>query len=316
MIKNKSKQELIEMVYEQNVELQHLRQCTSIQHEVITDISDSYKETMEGKWFDRLIKIIKLPFTLKNKMNNNEVYFYTYKLNKFTTMKESEILKSLDYINRYEDKAISPTEYMKHIEHVIGISVCKSCGSSNDRLHNDFQRRIFNLVKTNFRHLAFETQFVSGKYRGKHYTENVPFYTYHNLIKLERQMKKEIKNYKLRGIIDQIDKLNEDLLTLQDLIEKRKKSYIKEVDEVTELKEEIEELKEDIQEIKEEIDIPTEKVEAPEIAKVDEVDDKLVEAVKLYNEGVHPKKIASTLELEYKGLTGKIKAYIKDNPVK
>lgn len=316
MIKHKSRDELIEMIYSQNVELQNLRECTKIQHKIITDISDTYKETNEGKWFDRLMKMIKLPFTLKNKLNNNEVYFYTYKLNKYITMKESEILQSLDYINRYEDKAVSPTEYMKHIENIVGISVCKSCGSSNDRLHNDFQRRIFNLVKSNFRHLAFEVNFVSGKYKGNHYIDNVPFYTYHNLIKLERQMKKEIKNYKLRGIIDQIDKLNEDLLTLQTMIEKRRKSYIK-VDEVSELKEEIEELKEDIVEIKESVDFkepePTVKKEIEAQPVIDEGDNKLSEAAKLYSDGIHPRKIASTLGLEYKGLTGKIKAYIEEN---
>ncbi len=314
MIKHKSKQELIELVYNQNVELQDLRECTKIQHEIITDISDTYKEINEGKWFDRLMKMIKLPFALKNKLNNNEVYFYTYKLNKYTTMNESAILTSLDYINRYEDKAVSPIDYVKYIESVTGISTCKSCGQSNDRLHNDFQRRIFNLVKSNFRHLAFEVNFVSGKYKGNHYVDNVPFYTYYNLTKLERQMNKEWKNYIKRGLQDQATELSRDILTLQTMIEKRKKSYIK-VEELKdtadELKEEVEELKEDVIEIKESVEPQVEPATKEEVQPTKEGDNKLSEAAKLYNDGMHPRKVASTLGLEYKGLTGKIKAYNK-----
>lgn len=222
MIRNKSRKELIELVYSLEAKNQSISKCTLDQHKMITEISDLYLNSKTNK----VINFFKLPFKLKSILNKNSKYLYTYKLSKLNRMKEEQILEALDYINDFENKKVSPILYMEYIERVTGIKVCKDCGFTNNRLHNDFQRRILNIIKENYPHLKFPIKLTSGKYGSEHYSNTIPYYTYHHLVNLVTKIKSDLKAYSKRGLDIAVDELKVDLKILEDYILNRKKSSL------------------------------------------------------------------------------------------
>ena len=347
MLKHKNKETIVELYYKKEVDNLNLSTCVSEQHTVITSVSDLYNSTKEGNIFKRLISYITLPFKLNKQLNKHQEYFYTYKLNKFKIMNEEQLLVSLDYINDYENKKVSPVLYMDYIQTITGVNVCKSCGATNNRLHNDFQRRVFNTMKNEYSYLAKPIVLISGKYNSAHYITTIPYYTYTHLHNLLIKMNKDLSNYTRRGIKQAVVELTQDVATLEAYIADRKNSSLldhsedltvpvspsKEVKDTT-----IEEIKivpkkaikESVggtvepAEIKLGTPVVSEKGEVVKATKVvtnapvfilngkefkstdNPTYDKLIT---MRDEGMHLRKAANQLGIEYKGLTKLLKEY-------
>ena len=349
MIRNKSKRELIELVYKNDVINQNLTECLNTQHSMITDISDLYESHLiKTNRIQRFISFILIPFKVFNILNKHNKYFYTYQINK-VNMNEKQVLEALDYINDYENKLSSPINYMNYIERVTGVNICKTCGNTNSRLHNDFQRRILNIIKKDFPYLLMKIELKSGKYGSEHYNSTVPTYTFHYLNNLLSKMAQDIKSFKNRGLHEASKGVEMDYITLAEYIVLRKQSSLMAKAPNTEVKQEVEvstsvakesPLTEDSKAVAHKEYIKPELIVneglnssineviasvdtvIPDITKDSlnanvepdtSIDVLLSRGVTMKNEGVHMKTISSTLGLPYKGLSARLKQYESSN---
>ncbi len=331
MIKHKTREELIELVYKLESNNQDLKECTKLQHKILTDISEVYHKEHKG-FFNKLIWYIKRPFEIITQINNYKEYFYTHKINKFNIMNQEQLIQALNYINDYENKKASPVLYMQYIENITGVKVCKSCGNANARLHNDFQRRILNIMRNEYPYLAQPIKLISGKYGQSHFMDNIPFYTFNHLEKLVKRMKSDLVLFKKRGL-DEAVILGNDIDTLENYIKLRKQGTVQktskedDTDAIIDSKEDTpvvqnkpsETLKsvESIESMDKSLDTLKTTIESVEKVVTEDkesnveltMDEKLQKGLELKKEGTHLKTISKAIDLPYKGLSAALKEY-------
>lgn len=222
MIANKSKDELIEIVYALEVENQKIKECFQDRDTIVSKLSTlSAEHTYSKNPFKKLIGFVLLPFALLKELNKHESFLNYYKL-KTITMTQEQVLTSTDYINGYETKTVAVEDYMNHIERVTGVSLCANCGNTTARVHNDFQRRILNTIKNDYTFLAHPIKLTSSKYGSTYYNDNLPYYTFHYLNEVLKKMKADVVICTKRGLKVALDEIVSDLKTLESYIEKRK----------------------------------------------------------------------------------------------
>lgn len=221
MLKKMNKDQLLEYIYKLTIENDDMVKCINDQALIIKDVSDvMYTKT---NVFGNLFNFIMRPFRLSNKLIKHEEYFYAYKLNSnMIKLTEDQTIKSLDYINSYEAKKFTSKSYKDMIVSITGIKICSTCGNVMNRLHNDFQRRIMNEIKSNYKYMVKDITFVSGKYSaGDFFMDTTPYLPFSAMRHLINKMKTECAQWKRRGYVEQVELLNKDIETLTNYLNDR-----------------------------------------------------------------------------------------------
>lgn len=219
MLKNKSKEELLEMLYKLEGERSGLIDCYKKQSKVLQEVAEVAKS--KRNWISIIINFFVLPFKIAAVLRNNNEYFFTLKIErmKFT---EDEIFEAYEAINLFENKQTAPKPYKEYVKAMLGLkhAICDTCGDIMQRLHDDFQKRINAEAKNLGEHLLKPIKFESGKYHeGGFYEKRVPILCYSDLRKLCKLMKGDIKKYNSKASLKAQAKLIEkDLKTLQTYI--------------------------------------------------------------------------------------------------
>lgn len=216
MLKNKSKDIILEEAYRLNAENQHLLDCLKSKDIQLKSYEDGVEYLMESfiyKYVLRFIPYIK-HFVDTYKKNTNI-------LNQIK-MTQFEILESLEVINKFEKKQIPFHQYKKYIEsHIKTLKSCTTCGSTNNKFHQDFQKKVFSELKNTYPDLLPKITFKSHKYASSSLVPQLPYYTYENLQMFLRQMIKHLNQMKSKGYNSQIEFLNEDIQMLKAFVEQR-----------------------------------------------------------------------------------------------
>jgi len=297
MIRNKTKDELIEMVYSLEVDNQNLRECSSIATKTLSELGGLYGRYIpSNNIFKRIIGYVCMPLFFFKQLKKHTSFLTNYKL-KSITMTQERVLEATEIINGFETKKVSIDDYRSFIESVIGVAVCKTCGHTTTRLHNDFQRRILNVIKKDYPFLAHPIKLTSSKYGSTYYNNTLPFYTFYYLNELLNKMKNDFVSYTKQGLNVAANEVKIDFDTLTAYIEHRSNYEHIEIHGV----------------------VSVEDVEANEVAveSMVSVEDTIEEtevtdwayALELKKRGVHLKTIASELDVNYGGLSQILKDY-------
>lgn len=212
MLKNLSKEKLLQETYQLNARNQHLLDCLESKDVALVSYENSMEELMHSwlyRIFFRFIPSFKKQIQSHKKTTNT--------INKIK-MTEEQILTSLEKINLYERKELSYHHYKSFIEGYVKIKRCTTCGSSNTKFHQDFQTRVFNEMKKNFRHLLPPLVFKSARYASSSLSKDMPFYSYEYLQKTVALMTKYKKTLELKGYNQQLQYIQEDIDTLKHFI--------------------------------------------------------------------------------------------------
>lgn len=218
MLKNRSKDELLEMLYRLEAERNGLIDCYEKQSEVLRQVAETTKS--KRNWISLIINFFVLPFKIAAILRNNHEYFFTLKTErmKFT---EEQILEAYEAINEFENNQLAPKVYKEYVAKMLELkdAICDTCGDVMSRLHNDFQKRINAETQKLREHLLKPIKFESGKYHeGGFYEKRVPILCYSDLRKLCLVMKADIKKYDKRSLKTQAKLIGKDLKTLQTYI--------------------------------------------------------------------------------------------------
>ena len=197
MIKNKSKDELIEYVYDLIIESETLKQ--ELRNLKRPNIWQKIKGLLKVNPFYRLKKT-------KEKMKE-----FSYE----------ELKDCVIMCNKYESNTIDKNVYKEKFELLTGVKVCKGCSSNPMRLHNDFQRFILGKIKSQeIKGLTIPIVLKSGKYGSEYYKNTIPYTYFEGLYKIINTMKRDYVNLSKKGY--NTIHLSEDIETMTEYIESRK----------------------------------------------------------------------------------------------
>lgn len=222
MLKDKSKEQLIEIIYKLENERSNLLPCYNKQSKILEDIAQNYH--CKNGFFAMIIHFFALPYRIFAILKKYNEYFFTYKTKKRMKFDEKKILQALDMIVGFETKKVSAKTYKDFVSRCLGISdyVCDTCGDVMERLHNDFQKRINAEIERNgLEYLLKKIEFKSGKYSGEFYTRTVPKSTFKALLELKATMKSDVTRFLNKGLKEQSKLINDDLKALEIYIKER-----------------------------------------------------------------------------------------------
>lgn len=208
MIKNKDKDELIEFAYSLIAENKMLL--------------DEIKLLSKKSQLRTIIDYITYPITWAITITQ-----YRLKLKDMRVLTRQELIDTFNVITKYENKQYSRLVYKDLFTNVTGIKFCSTCGTSLDRMHNDFQRVVLSQVKTVCPDIVPNIQLYSGKYSSSDfYMDSIPFNTFTANEVILNKMKAEHKQFKSKGYLEQTSLLELDINTLSAYILARKEGSV------------------------------------------------------------------------------------------
>lgn len=305
MLKNLTKDELIELVYSKEVEINELNN-TSKDHETLFKIIASISTFRDKSisWHKRLYNLIIVPFLFFKQLKQYENIFFNYKLNHLE-MTQDQILQALEQVKLYEAKQIAKDDYLSYIETVIGVKTCRTCGSNTKRLHNDFHRRLLSIIKSKYSYLAEPIKLVGSKYGSDFFNTSIPYYTFYYLDDLVLKMKRDISTFTKRGFTAAAKEVEADLKTLSEYVTLRKAVGADGNVETPVVKTPVDETP---------VDDEADK-DAPSALFV-EGDESIdwAKGIAMRDEGTHLKTISVDLGVPYRGLSQALKDYESTMP--
>ena len=220
---NMSHKDLLELYYKQVATNERMNQCILIQRNILDQFKPLTEPSKYGAMISKILNSIKLNKILQDK--EVQSHFHTNRI-EMENKTELEVIEALKYINDYENNQVGPTTYLAYVARFTGIKTCTTCGITGKRIHNDFQRGVFALVKSKFSYLSRPIKLVSSKYSSSYYLANIPYYSYLSMVNLIRNIEAELRNFRRRGIQQAVDELELDLKTLNAYVTNRKSSTL------------------------------------------------------------------------------------------
>lgn len=227
MLKNKSREQLLEIIYKLKNDNYELELQTRKQSEVLKGIAKVY---FAKGFFARLFKFFALPFTVLQILKKHKEYFLTIQ-NKIEQMAftREEIKAAYKAIVAFENKKMSPSEYKDLISGMLGLkNICDTCDDVMSRLHDDFQKRVAAECTRNSNLadlLPVPPKMKSGKYCGAFYESAMKTYPFKNLNQLLSDIKTDSIKTRQRGLKQQADLMQLDYESLKAYIAQRKAGF-------------------------------------------------------------------------------------------
>jgi hypothetical protein len=144
-------------------------------------------------------------------------------LKKERTMTKEELIKSLEYINLYEDRKMPVLKYKLHISVYSKNAACRSCSGSNNinNIHRKFQTRVFSEIKNNHPDIiSYDFNLKSGKYSKT--TLEYQYYPYYALYEVIQKMKNDLVKLKRKGYVEEVKNMENDISTMVQFVTYRK----------------------------------------------------------------------------------------------
>jgi hypothetical protein len=230
MLKNKTKEQLLELLYQTNNENYNLQLTADKQAEILKSISKAYHPS---GFFARLFNFFALPFKILQILRAQNEYFYLIELSKMNLTRE-QIVEANKAILDFENKRVSTDEYKAYVISMLGLPAqCSSCSDVSGRLHDDFQKRVIAEMVAKYPDLLpTPPTFKSGQFCGDTYKKWAQTYHFKGLLGLLSNMKTSALNAKSRGALEQSKLMLEDCEALKAFIEARKAGQ-NEIEETT-----------------------------------------------------------------------------------
>src|SRR5574343_21220 len=122
-----------------------------------------------------LIILLRLMFRTKIEQYK---YLKSIQINKLSMkLSKEQLIQAYNEIIKFENKQLSSVNYQRYFQSVTGVKLCKSCGVTDAKIHDDFQRSILGRMKS-LDMLSYDFNFKSGKYSGELYKTDLPYYTF------------------------------------------------------------------------------------------------------------------------------------------
>jgi hypothetical protein len=220
MLKNKTKEELLEVIYKTNDENYNLQIANEKQAEILKSISKAYNPKC---FFARLFNRFALPFKILQILKTQNEYFYNLELSNMNLTRE-QVIAANKAILDFENKRISTDNYKEYVIKMLGLpKQCSSCSDVAGRLHDDFQKRVIAEMVSKYPDLLpTPPTFKSGQFCGDTYKKWAQTYHFKGLLGLLSNMKTSALNAKQRGALEQSKLMLEDCETLKNFIAFRK----------------------------------------------------------------------------------------------
>jgi DNA-directed RNA polymerase specialized sigma24 family protein len=214
MLKHRTKNELLEIVYKLEGEKNDMIDCFEKQTKVLKEISKAINPNVNI--FIKIINFFVSPFLLAAVLKENKEYFYLTKNKQMKKLTELEYLEAYEKIAQYEKKdGITPLAYKDYFSKVLQLKgICDTCGDVMQRFHNDFQKRINKEAKRAFPYLIKPITFKSAKYSSNGFDKLVPMMCFADLEATKLAIFKDIKGLAGRGLKGQVKLLEEDMLEM------------------------------------------------------------------------------------------------------
>jgi len=230
MLKNLSKEQLLEKLYELKNENYELKLCNEKQSEVLKDIAEAYQP--KG-FFARIFKFFALHFTVLQTLKKHNEYFYQLTISKNMNFTKQQIEEAIFTIAKFENKKISPENYKAFVIKMLGLKQnCSSCSDVTGRLHEDFQKRIATECLEKYPELLpTAPEFKSGKYcanTSDFYKKEVEKGSFKALRNITETMKSDIARLAKTGLKAQSELVKQDLAALENFIKEKKMGFLKE----------------------------------------------------------------------------------------
>ena len=225
MLKNKSKEQLLELLYQANNDLFNLQNCNDKQSEILKSIAKLYQR--KG-FFARLFRFFALPYQILQVLKLQNDYFLNIQnhIEKMELTKE-QCVEAQKAIAAFENKKIATADYKKMVTEMLGINEnCDTCGDVAGRLHDDFQKRVMAEIQSKFPELLpTPPTLKSGQFMGETYAKWLQTYHFKGLVNLLSQMKTAAIHAKQRGAVDQAKLMLDDCERVKEFIQARKMQF-------------------------------------------------------------------------------------------
>jgi hypothetical protein len=223
MLKNKSKEQLLELLYQAKNENFNLQTSSDKQAEILKSIAELYHP--KG-FFSRLFNFFALPWRVLQTLKTHNEYFYTIQNQiEMANLTKEQCIAAQKAIVQFETKKISTDDYQILAAKMLGLDLktCATCTDVAGRLHDDFQKRVSAEIVAKYPELLpTPPALQSGQFRGEHYQKWMQTYHFKGLIELLSRMKTAALNAKQRGAMEQSKLMLADCELLKAFIEARK----------------------------------------------------------------------------------------------
>jgi len=227
MLKHRTKEELVELIYRLEGENYNLQMCNEKQSDVLKSIAEKYR----GKgFFAQILRFFALPFQILQILKSkNEFFFIT--INKLESMDftKEQVLKAQKAIVAYENKKMSALDYKNFVSELLQLTnICDTCDDVMGNLHDNFQKRMAKECKDKYPELLPKApNLKSGKFTGDFYANCLQTYHFKGLTILLSKMKTDTLAAKQRpGLQAQYKLMEEDCAAVKEFIELRKKGLV------------------------------------------------------------------------------------------
>lgn len=222
MLKNKTKEQLLELLYQANNENFSLQLCNDKQSEILKSIAILYRK--KG-FFARIFNFFAMPWKILQLLKSNNEYFYNLS-NPLETMElnKEQCIEATKAILDFENQRVNSQAYKTYITGLLGLPEnCGTCGDVSGRLHDDFQKRVNAEIKAKFPELLpTPPTLKSGQFSGETYYKWMQTYHFKGLVELLSKMKTSALNAKSRGVLEQAKLMLDDCERLKEFIQLRK----------------------------------------------------------------------------------------------
>ena len=221
MLKNKTKEQLLELLYQGNNENYNLQICNDKQAEILKSIANLYRK--KG-FFARLYNFFALPYRILHLLKTHNEYFYNISKIETVELTKEQVIKAQKDILAFENKKISSAAYSDIVTKMLGLPKnCSHCGDVAGRMHDDFQKRVNREMVEKFPELLpTPPTLKSGQFQGEKYYEWMQTYHFKGLVELLSSMKTAALNAKQRGVLEQSKLMLADCELLKAFIEAKK----------------------------------------------------------------------------------------------
>lgn len=231
MLKNKTKEQLLELLYQANNENYNLQICNDKQAEILKSIANLYRK---NGFFARLYNFFALPCRILQLLKTHNEYFYNISKIETVELTKEQVIKAQENILAFENKKIGTAEYSEIVTKMLGLPKnCSHCGDVAGRMHDDFQKRVNREMVEKYPELLPKPPTLkSGQFQGEKYYEWMQTYHFKGLVELLSRMKTAALNAKQRGVLEQSKIMLADCELLKAFIEARKAGQ-SEIEETT-----------------------------------------------------------------------------------
>lgn len=222
MLKNKTKEQILELLYQANNENFSLQLCNDKQSEILKSIANLYQK--KG-FFARLFNFFAMPWKILQLLKSNNEYFYNLS-NPLETMElnKEQCIEAQKAILDFENQRVNSQAYKAYVTGLLGLPEnCGTCGDIAGRLHDDFQKRVTAEIKAKFPELLpTPPTLESGQFSGETYYGWMQTYHFKGLVELLSRMKTAALSAKQRGALEQAGLMLDDRERLKEFIKLRK----------------------------------------------------------------------------------------------